>query len=170
MFFALTKRIETVVAELEIEECFEFIGLARDLLGRDINAFGPPNTLFVSKDMLYNDQWIWHEFMHVRDEHTLAFGFIKSEFDKIFEDKPFGIAFNEVWNVFIDTRLEGEGKGPGRQERRRLFVGTFENHPDVDSLFNAMWERPCQKFPEIKDQARKLKNCIPDKITIASTE
>ena len=115
--------------ELEIGA---FLGPARRAQVREaaLPLAAIPSRCFSPRSFL---DTLFHEFAHIHDE--LRHG-IRAEAVPPSARQ----AFNEVWNVWIDGRLQRSGK-PGLKRRARLafFRSTFPGALDSGRIFDELW-------------------------------
>ncbi len=109
--------------------------------------------LFLSPESFENPPTIRHELGHLQDRVSHAFDYEKLR-------RLYNAAVNEVWNVFIDSRLERE-KTPGltQEERWHYFSLTFPRMPPTQrrSYFETLWNSASYTHEEVIFHGEALK-------------
>ena len=111
-------------------------------------------NLFLSPESFEKPHTIRHELGHLQDRLSHGFGFEKLR-------RLYNAAVNEVWNVFIDSRLERE-KTPGltKEERWHHFSLTFPRMPPTQrrAYFETLWNSASYTHEEVIFHAEALKD------------
>ena len=109
--------------------------------------------LFLSPESFEKPSTIRHELGHLQDRLSHDFGYEKLR--QLYND-----AVNEVWNVFIDSRLERE-KTPGltKEERWHHFSLTFPRMPPTQrkAYFETLWSSASYTHEEVIFHGEALK-------------
>ena len=123
------------------------------LLADSFNTEMGELKLFLSPESFEKPHSIRHELGHLQDKISHAFDYEKLR-------QLYNAAVNEVWNVFIDSRLERE-KTPGlmKEERWRYFSLTFHRIPPTRrrSYFEDLWSSASYTHEEVIFHANALK-------------
>ena len=110
-------------------------------------------SLFLSPESFEHPGAIRHELGHLQD--SLSPGFDYKRLRQISN-----AAVNEVWNVFIDSRLEREKTpGLGKEERWHYFCLTFPRMPPPQrrAYFDALWSTSSYTHEEVILHEKALK-------------
>lgn len=110
--------------------------------------------LFLSPESFEKPNTIRHELGHLQDKISHGFDYEKLR-------RLYNAAVNEVWNVFIDSRLERE-KTPGltKEERWHYFSLTFSRMPPTQRrpYFETLWSSASYTHEEVIFHAEALKD------------
>ncbi len=85
-----------------------------------------------------------HELMHVSDMMDEGFGYSAVHFDcSPMEERIMRDRYRLFWDIYVDSRLEREGKEPvgSKEDRKKEFDSFFSKIPDDtrNSIFEKMW-------------------------------